>query len=380
MIIFRSLSKEIYTYLLSIVVILLCILITNQFVHYLKDAADGKITILAVMQLMALQVPLLLGYMLPLAFFLSVLLVLGRWYIDNEITVLFSCGLSRAKLFGMVIILASFVSIFVAGIMLYLEPKVEQYRSQVIETAITEAVFSRIIPKRFQNVAGKGIFYVDSVHHKQFNQVFWIQQTTPNSTQSQNPALISLAAKAKKSSSTWNIMLAKSANRITLQHAPYLAFNNGHQYSVSPGNKAVSSAAYQQYAIALPHSADASHRDWPFNAPTRELWQLRHSNTFAAALLHWRLAMPISVLVLTILALALSKVNPRSSRFKKLLPAIILYAVYADLLFFGRSWIHHGLISYRLGLWWLHGMMLTIAIVLLLLQIYRFPFRFGVKR
>jgi lipopolysaccharide export system permease protein len=87
MIIFRYIFREIYSYLLAITSVLLIIFITNQFERYLHNAALGNITMLAVMKVMMLQVPLLIAYLLPLGFYLAVLLAFGRMYIDNEMTV-----------------------------------------------------------------------------------------------------------------------------------------------------------------------------------------------------------------------------------------------------------------------------------------------------
>src|SRR3990167_802916 len=108
-IIFRYFSKEVLATLLATTLILLIIFITNQFVHYLSDAADGKITTQAVMKVMSLQVPLLLGYLLPLSLFLGLLLTLGRLYVDHEMVVLSSCGVSRAQVIVMVMWLATIV-------------------------------------------------------------------------------------------------------------------------------------------------------------------------------------------------------------------------------------------------------------------------------
>ena len=71
---------------------------SNQLVHYLHSAAIGKITARVVLWLIWLQMPNLLSVLLPLSLFLTILLVYGRMYADSEMTVLFACGVSRAKL------------------------------------------------------------------------------------------------------------------------------------------------------------------------------------------------------------------------------------------------------------------------------------------
>ena len=46
------------------------------------------------------------------------------------------------------------------------------------------------------------------------------------------------------------------------------------------------------------------------------------------ATLQWRLSIPLLVIVVTLLAVPLSRTNNRQGRFGKLLPAIVLYFTY----------------------------------------------------
>ncbi|MCB1827488.1 MAG: LptF/LptG family permease, partial [Coxiellaceae bacterium] len=163
MIIFRYLCKELYSSLLAITLVLLIIFITNQFIHYLKDAASGQITMTAVMQIMSLQIPLLLGYLLPLGLYLSILISYGRLYVDHEMTVLSSCGMSRAQLMGMTTIIALAVMFIVAALMLWVEPMVQGYRTRILDEAITNASIQKIVPKRFQVLKNHQVLYADQV-------------------------------------------------------------------------------------------------------------------------------------------------------------------------------------------------------------------------
>ena len=108
--------------------------------------------------------------------------------------------------------------------------------------------------------------------------------------------------------------------------------------------------------------------DWPFTASTRELWHER-ANRRAAAMLQWRLAMPISVFLFVLLAVPLSEIRPRQGKFAKFIPAILIYIAYADLMFMGRAWIEKGTISPALGLWWIHGGALLIALLLIVRRV-----------
>jgi lipopolysaccharide export system permease protein len=86
-----------------------------------------------------------------------------------------------------------------------------------------------------------------------------------------------------------------------------------------------------------------------------------------AAELQWRFSVPLMLLTLTLVAVPLSRVNPRSGKYAKLLPAIVVYIIYANFMFVARDWVASGKIPPWLGMWWLH-----IAVALLgLFLIYR---------
>jgi len=67
----------------------------------------------------------------------------------------------------------------------------------------------------------------------------------------------------------------------------------------------------------------------------------------------------------TLIAVPLSRVNPRQGRFLKLLPAILLYMGYLTILISARGALEKGKLSPALGLWWVHVLFLLIGLGLL---------------
>jgi len=352
-IIFRYLSKELYSSILAITLVLLIIFITNQFIHYLKDAASGQITMTAVMQIMSLQIPLLLGYLLPLGLYLGILITYGRLYVDHEMTVMSSCGVSRAQLMGMTLLIALVVMLVVAALMLWVEPIVQGYRTRILDQAITNTSIQKVVPKRFQNLHDNSVFYVDRL-----------------SREKQTMYRVFLAKMLPRSSG-WDVTLSQAAREQPVKglKGKFIVFQNGHRYVGMPGQKNFQTIEFQRYGVRLVAS-DAHLNDWPNNVPTYDLWHLMSMEKdpsrlrMLQAILQWRLAMPISVILFTLLAFPLSEVKPRSGKFARLFPAILIYIAYADLMFLGRAWIERGAISPSLGLWWVHGAALILGIVL----------------
>jgi lipopolysaccharide export system permease protein len=81
--------------------------------------------------------------------------------------------------------------------------------------------------------------------------------------------------------------------------------------------------------------------------------------------LQWRLSLPLLVFIVTLMAVPLSRVNPRQGRFLKLLPAILLYMAYLTILIAARGALEKGKIPPALGLWWVHAIFLFIGLGLL---------------
>ncbi len=353
MIIFRYLCKEVLATLLATTLILLIIFITNQFVHYLHDAAEGKITIQAVMMVMSLQVPIFLGYLLPLGLFLGLLLTLGRMNVDHEMVVLSACGVSRTQLVAMVMALATMLMLIVAWLMLSVEPKMQWYQGKIFTEAVTRASLSKVVPGRFQPLGKGKVFYAADVaeDHHDMENVFLAQQQ-----------------KANNGVRRWDVVSADHAGEISIpRDGRFLVFNNGMRYIGTPGQRNFDVAQFSQYGLRLDApNADISGRIEAM--PTSHLWHLRKHNLKAVAELEWRIAMPLSLAVFALLAIPLSHVNPRRGKFARMFPAILLYIMYANLMFMGRAWVEKGVIGPHLGLWWIHATFLSLALLLLFLQ------------
>lgn len=84
--------------------------------------------------------------------------------------------------------------------------------------------------------------------------------------------------------------------------------------------------------------------------------------------LHWRLGVPLSTVILGILAVPLSRSRPRAGRYGRLAIGLLVFIIYFNLLSAGKAWIEQGTVSPELGLWWVHAGMLTFTLGLLAVQ------------
>ena len=88
--------------------------------------------------------------------------------------------------------------------------------------------------------------------------------------------------------------------------------------------------------------------------------------------LHWRVALPIAVIIMGLFAIPLSFANPRSGRSWNLMLAVLVYALYSNLLSIFQAWTAQSKIPEWLGLWPVHGAMILILAILFFRQLFSF--------
>src|SRR5690606_34915931 len=74
--------------------------------------------------------------------------------------------------------------------------------------------------------------------------------------------------------------------------------------------------------------------------------------------LAWRISLPVSAVLMAMLAIPMSAMNPRAGRSVNLLAALLLYIVYNNLLTVFQTWIAQERIPFGIGVWVLHAAML----------------------
>jgi lipopolysaccharide export system permease protein len=84
--------------------------------------------------------------------------------------------------------------------------------------------------------------------------------------------------------------------------------------------------------------------------------------------LNWRLGVPLSTLILAILAVPLSRSQPRQGRYGRIAVGLLVFIIYFNLLSAGKAWLEQGTVPTVFGMWWVHALMLMLASGLLAWQ------------
>jgi lipopolysaccharide export system permease protein len=114
---------------------------------------------------------------------------------------------------------------------------------------------------------------------------------------------------------------------------------------------------FERYRARVEDGEPASSSLSPKGMPITQLI-LDDSNVARGELL-WRIGLPVSALILCLLAIPLSFVNPRAGRSANMLIAILIYAIYNNLLSVSQAWVAQGKMSFWVGVWAAHAVMLV---------------------
>jgi lipopolysaccharide export system permease protein len=119
---------------------------------------------------------------------------------------------------------------------------------------------------------------------------------------------------------------------------------------------------FREHGIPIATPADASGIQDPDTKPTSEL--LGSSAPSDVAQLQFRASTPIMALVLTLIAVPLSRLRPRQGRYARVGFAIVIYFVYSNLLTAAKAWLEKGDLPPLIGVWWVHAAALLLGLYL----------------
>nr|WP_264194046.1 LPS export ABC transporter permease LptF [Marinomonas algarum] len=344
---FRYLAKEVLVSTAGVTLILLLVILSGRFSSYLGRVAEGKMTFEFLFVILGYHIPSFVQMILPLAFFLSLLLAFGRLYIENEMSVLFSSGVSKLKLAAYTLGIAGLISFASGTINFWLAPFSEYRAAEASQAQDQLSAFDFLIPGRFEG-SGQRTTYIDSFTPEEgwMNQIFLSDVIR------------------KKEGNVPTQMFADYAEQIRISsegNQNYLVFKNGTRYEGKPGTTEYSITQFDTYAVRM-ETQESRAIDDPYTKSTLSL--IESDDLMDKVELQWRISLVVIIPILAIIGLSLSQVNPRQGRFFKMLPAILLMILYIALLIWGRTGLEKGKIPIELGLWWIHGLFTLVGAVL----------------
>jgi lipopolysaccharide export system permease protein len=337
----KSLSHELISTASAMFLILIGIVIAQRAGYLVQLAAKGILPNDAIGTLLGFNMVRFLPMILSLSIFLAVLLTLSRWHRDSEMVIWFSAGLSITKWIRPIIVFAlpvvAVISLLSLLVMPWATHKGEDFKTQLKSrdelSSISPGVFK-------ESNSGDRVYFVEA-----FDELGNIVKNIfVQSTQHQKTGVV----------------VASVGRREKVENGDnFLVLEKGRRYEGKPNSAEVSTTEFERYAVRI-ETKEALPEPYTKQAkPTKLLFQ--DASSADKAELQWRMAIPISALILVLLAVPLSFVDPRAGRSLNLIFAIAIYIIYNNMLSIFQAWISQGKISTTIGLWPVHLFFLLLA-------------------
>jgi lipopolysaccharide export system permease protein len=347
MIFLRALLREFGQLATAVFLTLFLIALTTRLVRLLGQAAGGKIPSDAVVAFLGFFALNALPVLLSLTLFITVLLTLTRSYRDSEMVIWFSAGLSLTAWIRPVLTFALPLVALIAALTLALSPwtvqMAEKYRSRVD----ARDDLSRVDPGVFGESRSRDrVFFVESVAGDRSA----VQNVFVNSVQHGRTG----------------VMLSQKG---TVETAPngdrFIVLLDGRRYEGVPGEADYRVMDFQRYAARV--ESTSGEEPAPTHKSLSTVALLQNPSDVNRGELLWRVGVPLSALILALLAIPMSFVNPRAGRSVNLLFALFTYLVYSNLLTVSQARVAQGRLDFSVGWWLVHALML-VALVALFVQ------------
>ncbi|MDN3441217.1 LPS export ABC transporter permease LptF [Psychrobacter sp. APC 3279] len=343
---------------------LVVMMLGGRLIRYFGIAAEGRLDVSLLFTIIGYNLPYFLELILPLAFFIALMLVFGRLYVDQEMAVINASGVSRGRLARLMtpLILALFVG--EAALSIVGKPWGVRSSEAVWQQQALTSAFDLIRPNEFIS-SGNYHLYVGSLSDdkKKLQDVILIQSEPAkkgsaaksvnanatatdmnNMIDSETAEQIGISDIPKdiinsgaKDISKDTITLAKRAEQVNTGNSgvTQLDLFQGRRYEVGAGSLKYNQVAFDRYRITLTESSQEVITE--DNIETQQigpLWQAATSSSpsgtnsamrAAQGELGYRLALPWLMIIAPMLAVPLAQVRPRQGRWLRLFPSILLF-------------------------------------------------------
>lgn len=343
----RYLFKEMLLTWLAVLVVLLVIMTGNVLARSLARVTDGAIDADILLLFVGVKSIGLLVTLIPLALYLGILLAHGRFYRDNEMSVMQACGFGWLDLMRPTVIIGLIAVLLIAVLTVFAAPWAARYEQALKQDMRERSAVSLLTPGRFiESSDGSLVFFVRSADSASdtFRDVFLHRR------EAGQPSRVDTSASARY-------------RRDDITGDEYIELVDGQTSIGGPGSATWTVTEFRTQSVLRPYEDPEAPR---LRTKGKTLSQLIGSDSADdRAELQWRISLPLGALLLAMLAVPLAYTSPRQGRFGKIGLAILVYIPFANLLSLARKWIASGAMPAWIGLWPIHIAMLVLIVLLL---------------
>ena len=336
-ILLKSLNFEVLLSTIGVLLIFFFLVVSSRFVGYFEQASEGLIDPSLVFKVVFLRFPDFITLLLPLSFFLGVIITVSRLYSDREIFGYLAGGLSENDLVKYLFPQAMLFFLITLSLSIFLAPYTKELSKEILSLDTIQEQFESVRQKElFSFNENDGFIHVENKENNILDEVIIFIQNDEYSS----------------------LIIAENLIYEDLSSKTNLDFKDGVLYQ----------DIFNQNSSFVSYFGELS---VPINNSKNTISGLSLSKLFDFSIkssksqTQWNLSIPLTIFVLLIYAVNFSKVEPRQGRFSVLVPSIFIYILYLSLLILARDSFDEGSIASQNYIWYVHLIFLLFAIFLL---------------
>ncbi|MBT8114777.1 MAG: LPS export ABC transporter permease LptF, partial [Arenicella sp.] len=328
---------------LAVTFVIIAIFLVTRVMGFLSQAAEGIIPVAGVFSLVGLKMISYLDVMLPLMFYIALIMVLNRWHSDQEMAVLASAGIGITHFLKPLLVLILTVGGLVAFFSFYLTPlSIGKGFALEREYRDSNEVSGVVTGKFVEAKDGNGVYFVEDYNRKtgNYENVFVYRASFERE----------------------GVVVSQTAYRMEDPDTQdqFLVLMNGTRYEGSPGTPDYRVVDFEKYAVRI-EPRNQTKLYLPVRARSNS--ELRNSTILShRSEWYWRVAKVFTLPVLALFALALSYVDSRRGKSTGLVLAFLVYLTYTNLLGYTIALIKKGDVDGSAPIWIVHGVYFLLAV------------------
>ena len=330
----KSLNTEVLKTSSSILMILFLLVVGSRFVGYFEKAAEGLMDPSLIFSVIFLRFPDFITLLIPLSFFLGILISISRLYAEREIYGYISVGLSQLDLVKFLAPQAFIYFSITLILSLYVAPYTKALSQEIMSIDSFEEQIESMKPDKIYSFEdGRVFIYAKAINDGVLEDVK-IFRTDDNGS---------------------NLIMAEQLRVNKDNRQLELDFKSGVFYKGIFSDQRQVISSFEKFISPVDRDIDrvsglSMAKIFDYSAESEK------------ANLHWNISIPATLIILLFLGVYMGAVKPRQGRLSVILPGMLIYIAYLSLLILGRESLSSNPSS-GIGLWWIHLVFGLLAIL-----------------
>ena len=332
----KSLNMEVFKSSSSVLLIFFLLVVGSRIVGYFEQAAEGNLDPAIIMSVVALRFPDFITLLIPLSFFLGVLISISRIYAEREIYGFFSVGLAPFDLIKFLAPQALLYFLLTLILSLYVAPYTKALSQEILKIDSFEEQLESIKSDEIVSMNDGGFIYIQNTDNNLLTGIKALKQNQENSF----------------------FVIAGELSTSETKELIKLNFNDGSFYSGVFSDSSKLQSNFNEFKLDIKKEKNLTN-----DMSLTKLFDFSSDSNTAS--FQWNVSVPITILILLFIGVYISEVKPRQGRFSVILPGMLLYVMYLSLLILGREYIVDNPKT-SFGLWYVHLIFILFLLAYLL--------------